>query len=177
MSKLKNEFIAAYLQLLHYYSPNEVTVKQIVEKANASRSTFYTYYESKEQLHLHMKDLLHQQFMTFYLAGEETKSGHDTTTLSLCRHILNYRAYYSYAFQDANEIQLLSNKLAELLNIVYNDKDYAIFASYGTIGYLKNWVEEGFLISPIEASEKLLKIGFTNWARDIRSEMPNLSSN
>lgn len=170
MSKLKNEFIAAYLQLLHDYSPKQITVKQIVERANASRSTFYTYYESKEQLYLHIKEQIHHQFITFYLASEETRSRH-ATTLSLCQHILNYRAYYSYAFQEANEIQLMSNKLAELLNIVYKDKDYAIFASYGTIGYLKSWVEEGFLISPMEASEKLLKIGYTDWARDIRSEI------
>ena len=176
MSKLKNEFITAYLQLLYNHSPNEITVKQIVEKANASRSTFYTYYESKEQLISHIKELIHHQFIMFYLATEESKSGH-VTTLSLCQHILKYRAYYYYAFQDANEIQRMSNELAELLSIVYNDKDYAIFASYGTIGYLKNWVEEGFIISPTEASEKLLKIGFTDWGRDIRSKMANFSSN
>ena len=95
----------------------------------------------------------------------------EATTFKLCQHILKYRAYYQFVFHDANEIQSMSIALSERLNKVFNDKDYAIFASYGTIGYLKNWVEEGFVISPTETSEKLLKIGFTDWTRDLRTRL------
>ena len=175
MSKLKNEFISAYLQLLQQNAPKEITVKQIVKQANASRSTFYTYFESKEQLQEQVKQLVQHQFMTFYSEGEQAMDGHKTT-FALCQHILKYRAFYQYVFQDANEIQSMSDRLANRLIEVYNDKDYAIFASYGTIGYLKNWVEEGFVISPAEAAEKLLKIGFTDWTYDIRKRVQNLTS-
>ena len=172
LNTLKDAFTASYLQLLHDYSPNQITVKQIVEKANASRSTFYTYYESREHLHVYVKELLQGKLLMFY-EKEEHEIHKETTTSELCQHIIKYRAYYQFAFSDANEIQYMSKALSERLIEVYNDKDYAIFASYGTIGYLKNWVEEGFLISPAEASEKLLKIGFTDWTRDLRKRIVN----
>ena len=163
------------MQLLQQNTPKEITVKQIVKQADASRSSFYTYFESKEQLQEQVKQLVQHQFMTFYSKGEQSMDG-NKTTLALCQHILKYRAFYHYVFQDANEIQSMSDKLANRLIEVYNDKDYAIFASYGTIGYLKNWVEEGFVISPAEAAEKLLKIGFTDWTYDIRKRVQNLTS-
>ena len=174
MGKLKNEFISAYLQLLQHNCPKDITVKQIVKQANTSRSTFYTYFESKEQLQEQVKQLVQHQFMTFYSKGEQSMDG-NKTTLALCQHILKYRAFYHYVFQDANEIRFMSDELTTRLLEVYNDKDYAIFASYGTIGYLKNWVEEGFVISPIEAAEKLMKIGFTDWTHGIREKVSHLS--
>lgn len=170
MKTLKDAFTASYLQLLHEFSPNQITVKQIVEKASASRSSFYTHYEGREYLHLHVKELLQRKLLAFY-EKEEYEIHKEATTFELCQHILKYRAYYQFAFHDANEIQSMSKALSERLIDVYRDKDYAIFASYGTIGYLKNWVEEGFLISPAEASEKLLKIGFTDWTRDLRKRL------
>lgn len=166
LSKIKNALVEAYIQLLQHSAPNQITVKQIVEKAFVSRASFYTYYINREQLHQHVKELLYQKFLTFYILENEL-SHPNNIVLQLCQHILKYRAYYQYAFRDTNEIQLMSNELSKRLITVYNDRDYAIFASYGTIGYLKNWVEEGFLQSPIEVSEKLLKIGFTDWTRDL----------
>lgn len=68
-------------------------------------------------------------------------------------------------------MQKLSNKLATHLLKVYGDQDYAIFASYGTIGYLSFWVKDEFLISPTEVAEKLLKIGFTNWTGLLGSKL------
>ncbi len=176
LSKLKNEFMSAYLQLLQHHSPKDITVKKVVQLASASRSTFYTYFGSKEQLQEQVKRVVQQQFMAFYSEGEQSLDGHKTT-LVLCQHILKYRAFYHYVFQDANEIQFMSEELSTRLIEVYNDKDYAIFASYGTIGYLKKWVEEGFVISPTEAAEKLLKIGFTDWTYGIRKRVPNLIQN
>lgn len=176
LSKVKNEFISAYLQLLQHNLPEDITVKQIVKQANASRSTFYTYFESKEQLQEQVKQLVQHQFMAFYSEGDQAQDGYKTT-FALCQHILKYRYFYHFVFQDAHEIQCMSKDLTTRLIEVYNDKDYAIFASYGTIGYLKNWVEEGFAISPTEAAEKLLKIGFTDWAYGIRKRAANLFPN
>ena len=176
MSNLKNEFISAYLQLLQHNSPKDISVKQIVKQANTSRSTFYTYFESKEQLQEQVKQIVQNQFMAFYSEGEKSLDGYKTT-LALCHHMLKYRFFYQYVFQDAYEIQCMSEELTIRLQEVYNDKDYAIFASCGTIGYLKNWVDEGFAISPTEAAEKLLKIGFTDWTYGIRKRVPNLFQN
>ena len=100
----------------------------------------------------------------------EIKNPHEfssTTTLNLCQHIIKYRSYYQHALQNTLDFHHLAIELSNYLMYVYNDLDYAIFASFGTIGFLKNWVEHDFLISPSEAAEKLMKIGFTNWASKV----------
>lgn len=67
-------------------------------------------------------------------------------------------------------IHQLSDQLAAHMHQVYKDPDYAIFASYGTIGYLSAWVNSDFQKSPSEAAEKLMKIGFTNWTENLTFE-------
>ena len=163
LKTLKNTFLKAYLQLLHQYSPNQISVKQIVSIANTSRSSFYTHFDNREQLHAYVKEQIHREFFQHYASNTSAQLG-SMTTFTLCQHIIQYRSYYQHAFQDTSEFQHMANRLSNYLMQVYNDRDYAIFASFGTIGYLKHWAEEGFIVSPSEASEKLLKIGFTNWS-------------
>ena len=170
LSHLKNvreQLITAYLQLLQFYSPQQISVKQIVHEAAISRSAFYTQFDDKLHLHATLQQYVREQFLKFY-HGEPTAKHGEYTTYFLCQHILKYRFYYKWAFQQSEEIQYLSSELEIYLARVYEDIDYAIFASYGTVGYLKKWVEDGFVISPSEAAEKLMKIGFTNWSENIK---------
>lgn len=164
MSTLNKQLITAYLLLLKEYSPQQISVKQIVSEAQISRSTFYLHFEDKEHLHTTLQSYVHEQFLLFYHGNPATNSV-ETTTYFLCQHVLKYRNYYKWALQQPEEIHYLSSGLEVYLSQIYKDVDYAIFASYGTVGYLKKWVEEGFVISPYEAAEKLMKIGLTNWAQ------------
>jgi AcrR family transcriptional regulator len=173
LSQLPNareQIITAYLKLLEDYSPQQISVKQIVAEAAVSRSTFYLHFEQKEQIQLTLQTYVREQFLLFY-HGTPTKKHGEYTTYFLCQHILKYRNYYKWAFQQPDEIHYLSSELEIYLARVYEDDDYAIFASYGTVGYLKKWVEEGFVISPFEAAEKLMKIGFTNWADSVKRDI------
>ena len=166
MKTLKDTFQKAYLQLLHQHPPNQISVKQIVLAANTSRSSFYTHFDNREQLHLYVKQQIQKEFLMHYEIND-SKELSNTTTLTLCQHIIKYRSYYHYALQDTLEFHHLAIELSNYLMHVYNDIDYAIFASFGTIGFLKHWVEHDFLISPSEAAEKLMKIGFTNWSSKV----------
>lgn len=47
---------------------------------------------------------------------------------------------------------------------VYNHKSYASFSSYGTVGFLAEWVYDSFQMSPEEAAIELRKIGTTDWS-------------
>lgn len=165
MKKLQQQIIDAYLQLLHNHSPDEISVKQIVAQAHISRSAFYTHFQDKQAVHNMLQLDITEQFFQFY---HSSIHGH-LTTLAICQHILKYRHYYKWAFQQPAQIQALSTKLESYLTPVYDDADYAIFAGYGTIGYLKKWVEGDFEMSPQEAAEKLVKIGYTNWAQNIKT--------
>ena len=163
MKTAKDQIIEAFLQLLTNKTFEELYVKDIVQTANVSRSTFYLHFIDKYQLMEEVRNKLNNQFLSFYTE----QSGSEAATAEICRHIFRHRSFYSREFSDAVAIHDLSNQLAAHLFRSYRDQDYAIFASYGTIGYLSSWVNAGFIVSPGEAAEKLMKIGFTNWSENI----------
>ena len=159
----KETIIEAFLQLLHDKSFEELSVKEIIQKAGFSRSTFYLHFADKYELMEEVRRTLNGRFLSFYEMN--FNSWGKPMTLHLCEHIFEFRSFYELEFADTSAIRKLSNKLAAHLLHVFNDEDYAIFASYGTIGYLTFWVKNSFVMSPAEAAEKLLKIGFTNWTK------------
>lgn len=165
----KEIIIEAFLQLLHEKSLDELSVKEIIQKAGFSRSTFYLHFADKYELMEEVRRTLNDRFLSFY--EREFNQWGKPMTLHLCEHIFTFRSFYEYEFSDTNAARKLSNKLAAHLLQIFNDQDYAIFASYGTIGYLSFWTSDGFMMSPAEAAEKLLKIGLTNWTKSIVYEI------
>lgn len=160
MVNAKDEIIDAFLILIDEKDFGLLTVKDIVEKSGYSRSTFYLHFTDKYDLLDVVRAMLNEKFLSFY-HDENTSSQH--VTRHLCRHILLYRAFYRMEFSDPEAVVGLSNVLTETLFTTFDDWDYAIFASYGTVGYLHKWLKEGFIISPNEAADKLMKIGHTDW--------------
>lgn len=165
MKTAKQQIIDAFLQLLSEHTFEELYVKDIVHQANISRSTFYLHFTDKHQLMEAVKSRLNDRLLSYY-SGQATS--HDVTA-NICRHIFAHRSFYKREFADALAIHQLSEQLTVQLFQTFRDQDYAIFASYGTIGYLSSWVNGDFAVSPAEASEKLLKIGYTNWAENIHA--------
>ena len=170
MKTAKEQIIEAFLKLLINKNFEDLYVKDIVLEARISRSTFYLHYTDKFQLLEEVRKQLNGQFLKFYTGHSEALS----VTDHICRHIFIYQSFYSREFSDAVAIHHLSDQLAVHMLHVYKDSDYAIFASYGTIGYLSAWVNNGFQGSTGEAAEKLMKIGFTNWAESIPLEADKL---
>lgn len=164
MDTTKETIIEAFLTVLSEKDFEKLSVTEIIQKAGYSRSTFYLYYADKYDLLDETRKIINNKLLSFY--SSESKWAKNVT-YHLCFHILNYRSFYKMEFSDATAILHLSNQLASHLFDVFNDWDYAIFASYGTIGYLHKWLKDGFIISPNEASEKLLKIGLTNWRAEL----------
>ena len=165
----KETIIEAFLALLYEKSLEELSVKEIIQKAGFTRSTFYLHFADKYELMEEVRRRLNDRFLSFY--EMEFNQWGKPMTLHLCEHVFTFRSFYELEFSDTTAVQKLSNKLAAHLLQIFDDQDYAIFASYGTIGYLSFWARDGFLMSPGEAAEKLLKIGFTNWTKSIVYEV------
>ncbi|WP_203334459.1 TetR/AcrR family transcriptional regulator [Planococcus beigongshangi] len=163
MKTTKETIMGAFLQLLADRQFDDLSVKDIVQKAAVSRSTFYLHFTDKYQLVDELRTTLNGQFLGLYSEAAEASP----VTEQICRHILSYWSFYRWEFSDAHTIHLLSNQLADRLHEVFNDTDYAIFASYGTIGYLSAWVTGGFQAGPVEAAEKLSKIAYTDWTEKL----------
>lgn len=167
MKTAKDLIIEAFIELLAVNKFEDLYVKDIARQANVSRSTFYLHFIDKFQLMEEVRGQLNDQFLSFYTEPPKMKP----VTLEICRHIFTFRSFYSREFSDAVAMHHLSNRLAFRLLDIFHDQDYAIFASSGTIGYLSSWVTGGFQVSPGEAAEKLMKIGFTNWTEMISADV------
>lgn len=166
METAKETIMQAFLKLLFERSLEELSVKVIVQEAGISRSTFYLHFSDKYELIEEVRRKLNNRLLSFYQV--ESYRWDKPVTINLCNHIFKYRSFYKLEFDNSTSIQNLSDKLAAHLLLVFKDEDYAIFASYGTIGYLSYWVRNDFVISPAKASEKLLKIGLTNWTENLK---------
>ena len=165
----KQYIIWAFMDLLGSKSFEVISVKEIVKKAGISRSTFYLHFQDKFELMEFIRENITSKFLSFYDFDQKEKetatSLISTTTINICQHIFEFRNFYQYEFDNPKFIQELSNALALKLFQVYSDKSYAIFASFGTIGYLTFWVKDNFQISPQEAAKQLMKIGMTDWSK------------
>ncbi|TKC19020.1 TetR family transcriptional regulator [Robertmurraya kyonggiensis] len=160
----KQYIVSAILELLGLKHFELISVKEIVKKAGISRSTFYLHFQNKFDLIDTVRDDITTTFLSFYGHKENASLAVNKTTYYICQHIYDYRNFYQYEFDNPSYVQELSNTLAEKLLQVYDDKSYAIFASFGTIGYLTFWVKDGFQLSPDEAAAELVKIGVTDWS-------------
>ncbi|MFD1849715.1 TetR/AcrR family transcriptional regulator [Oceanobacillus bengalensis] len=168
ISSAREYIIQAFLELLASKTFEMITVKEIVKKAGISRSTFYIHYKDKYELMVHIREHITTEFLSFYTIDRGEKIDPslsiNTITYKICQHIFKYRNFYQHEFDKPEYTQKLSNALAEELTQVYEDQSYAIFASFGTIGYLTFWVRNNFQMSPLEAAEDLGKIGMTDWS-------------
>lgn len=158
--------LQALLELLERDEFETISVKQIVIKAGISRSTFYIHFEDKYHLMDCLREDIASRFLAYYEGtAQQTSRSVQTTTLEICKHIFQYQHFYKHEFNQPEYTQNLSDLLAKRLAQVYKDKSYAIFASYGTIGYLTYWVKGNFDIPPEGAAEQLGRIGLTDWSR------------
>lgn len=162
----RDYILQSLLELLHNQNFESITVKQIVNRAGISRSTFYLHFEDKYQLMEFLRKDITSKFLAYYdLNDKADLRTIRKVTLQICQHIFNYLHFYKHELSRPSFAQKLSELLAEKFVQIFEDRGYAIFASYGTIGYLANWVKDNSKMTPEEAAQQLARIGKTDWSR------------
>ncbi|MBD7939397.1 MULTISPECIES: TetR/AcrR family transcriptional regulator [Cytobacillus] len=163
----KTYIITALLELLQQRTFSSITVKEIVKRAGISRSTFYVYYYDKFDLLEQLSKDIIIEFIAFYQQAKKKHNPHlqvEQTTKDICNHVFSYQSFYKEQLKNPQFIHQLSRELSATLMHVYNHKSYASFSSYGTVGFLAEWVYDSFQMSPEEAAIELRKIGTTDWS-------------
>ena len=172
MTSAKKIIIEAFLHMLSEQDSEELSVKEIAGKAGVSRSTFYLHFTDKYELMEEVRHQLNGRLLHIYAEA----SAPEAINLKICRHIFTYRSFYRQEFSDANRIHQLSGRLANQLAHAFGDEDLAVFAGWGTIGYLVAWVKGGFLIGPQQAADKLMKIISADWTASLAQARGRVSS-
>lgn len=103
--KTRNSIFRAFISLLSEKHFNQITVAEIIEKANVGRATFYSHFETKDFL---LKELLKELFEHIFESDEGIENAHshifdcdapDSVFLHLLLHLKN---------NDNNILELLS---------------------------------------------------------------------
>ncbi len=108
--KTREAIFAAFIKLLSQKSFSQITVGEIIEKADVGRATFYSHFETKDFL---LKELCEELFCHIFDSMSDEKTEH--------RHIFDCNAPSSVFLHLFQHLQKNDNNILELLSCPNND--------------------------------------------------------
>ncbi|WP_298470102.1 TetR/AcrR family transcriptional regulator [uncultured Psychrobacillus sp.] len=173
--RTKKIFKSHFIELVKEKGYKNVTVTDVVERADYNRSTFYIYYKDKEDLAEELvletlKDLeyaFHSPFL-----GTEVVDYRKiiSTSNAFFKHLYDHRSVYSLLYvKDSipGFQECFLNKFKEIFygitylnesNEVIGIKHFNTYKMYGSYGVIIEWLQEGCIESPEEIADTLLEI-------------------
>lgn len=143
--------IEAFLLLLQTVDYKKITVIMIVKKAGMNRKTFYDYFKNREDLLNQVEKEILNEFIL--ILGESTseklnqarrliESGQPLyQTVAVCHHIQSYLYFYKARLNDGEFIHRFTDLIYTYLYIFSCNSSISTYISYGTIGYIKKWID------------------------------------
>jgi len=148
--KTRNSIFNAFISLLSKKHYNQITVGEIIEKADVGRATFYTHFETKDFL---LKELLKELFNHIFDSYEGNEDAHS--------HIFDCDAPDSVFLHLLLHLQNNDNNILELLACQNN----ALFLQYFKVNLQKMVVSQ----LPLFKERKSEKIPDGFWINHISS--------
>jgi len=179
--KTKKALRACLAELLAEKDIQQITVKELVEKVDIHRSTFYANFEDIYDLYSHMEDVIIDEISLIVSANFAFK------TKSFYEILLNYIAdnqQVSHLFFGGKVSKSFTNRITDLFLNSYLDhlcevhninreneqlKYYELFCFAGTLAIIEKWVTKGFVCSNEELIEMLSNID-NNWSLFVASQ-------
>lgn len=149
-----------FLQEIQSKEIEQISVSDIVKKANINRSTFYANYIDIYDLADKIKNEMYFNILDLY--KEETENHkHSFNFLTLFKHIKENQIYYKtlfklkFNFSKYYDFSLLNDEALKYYSTTKN-LDYRIaFFSAGISAIIKKWLFNGCIESPEEINEIL----------------------
>ncbi|MCD8015567.1 MAG: TetR/AcrR family transcriptional regulator [Lachnospiraceae bacterium] len=173
---------AAFLELLEKKDIEYITVKEICEKAEVNRSTFYLHYETIGDLLYECVEYVNEQFLSYYEGKSLVTSEYiDKSTPNqlflitpeylkpYLSFIQDHRSVFKTALVKYKSLQMerlydrmfsdVLNPILEKYEIPADERDY-ILAFYidGCMGIIKQWLESDCRDSVDKIAEIMMKV-------------------
>lgn len=170
-SALKDSLIS----LMQEKDFRDISVTDIVEKADVNRGTFYRHYQYKEEL---LDDLIEEvltDLVKSYREPYEKVEIFDVKNLTasaikIFEHVSAHSRFYTMIIK-SNALPGFQNRICQELkklslqdlfpaerNVQRNQAMFASYHSYAIFGMIMEWVDGGFTYSPSYMAEQLLDI-------------------
>lgn len=177
--RTKNLLKEHFIQLVKEKGYKNVTVTDIVEKADYNRSTFYIHFKDKEDLAEEMvEEILEDLEAAFHEPFIDTKVVEYNHILpssnTFFKHFYDNRGFYSLlnmedTIPNFNEKFFLKFKQVfegitylNEANEVIDLEHFNTYKMYGSYGVILEWIQGGCKQTPEEIADNLLKIFKTN---------------
>lgn len=137
--KTRDAIFSAFTELLSQKHYNQITVGEIIDRADIGRATFYAHFETKDSL---LKELCHELFCHIFDSAEDNKEQH--------RHIFACDAPDSVFLHLLQHLQKNDNGILELLACENNELFLKYFKEY-----LQKLIRQQLHLFENKKSEKL----------------------
>lgn len=163
--KTRQAIFNAFSALLEHKKFNQITVQEIIDRANIGRSTFYAHFGTKEEL---LNELCSDMFRHVFSDHLETEPTHDFSGSSNERKTRITHILYLLKNNQAEIIRLLSGESGELFLNYFKSYLKEMFAGL---------VKESSMEIPVSYLENFLVGSFTDtiewWVRQRMATPPD----
>lgn len=177
--RTKNLLKGHFVQLVKEKGYKNVTVTDIVEKADYNRSTFYLHFKDKEDMAEELvMEILEELEAAFHQPFVKTKiveyDGILPSSNTFFRHFYDNRDFYSLLnLEDSlprfkEKFFLKFKEVFEGITYINEDNEgivlehFNTYKMYGSYGVILEWIMGGCKQTPDEIADNLLKIFKTN---------------
>ncbi|MFC2949155.1 TetR/AcrR family transcriptional regulator [Virgibacillus sediminis] len=180
VKRTKKEFQRTLLALLKEKKFEDITITEIVRKADYNRGTFYIHYDQKEDLlHETIDEMLAELRIAFRKPYQDLKNEiniMELSTICLFEHFLINKDFYQIMLSPRVPINFHEKMVYSMekhfvedidftSNDVPSDIDLKLFYRYrvnGIIGLIIDWIKDDFQHSKWYMAEQVVKIATFN---------------
>ena len=166
----------AFVELMMEKGYDAISIKDIIERANVGRSTFYSHYTDKEALFAAQLDHL-MELLSSHVPQEHSETNPFFPSLGLFQHISEQRKLYKILTWGSG-VDVLTRHLQNSLsgqieqNLLASENKYDVpvpvianFLSGSFLSLVKWWLDNKLEYSPEEMDEMFQKLALrdVNW--------------
>ncbi|NUU78045.1 TetR/AcrR family transcriptional regulator [Paenibacillus xylanilyticus] len=174
IKKSKAALKDALIHLMQKHAFKEISITDIVQRADLNRGTFYRHYQYKEDLFNEIIDDVIQDLVTSfrkpYQGMKEFEVGlMPSSAITIFEHVHQHAQFYTLVVKSeasSNFQRMICDVLRDLslqdLNHIFpqhiNPELLASYQSHAIFGMILEWIRQDFKHSPVYMAEELFKI-------------------
>lgn len=144
------------IELLNTSPLNEISVRELCNKAGVGRASFYRHYQSKEQiLERHAQSLIQKWAEEFEAAPDSRPSN---VFESLFHHLKEYQSFYEVLHKTGRDSILraaIRTRIGLTSDLSNEDAYQKIFFADGISGWVEEWIDRGMPETPEKLNQQL----------------------
>ncbi|WP_339312295.1 TetR/AcrR family transcriptional regulator [Paenibacillus sp. FSL k6-2145] len=174
IKKSKAALKDALIHLMQKHSFKEISITDIVQRADLNRGTFYRHYQYKEDLFNEIIDDVIQDLVTSFRKPYQDEEKFEvnlmpSSAITIFEHVHQHAQFYTLVVKSeasSNFQRMICDVLRDLalqdLNHIFpphiNHEILASYQSHAIFGMIMEWIRQDFKHSPTYMAEELFKI-------------------